>query len=231
MKKTYSAIGLALFMAMAHSNLTAAPFLIEGGIAVVDQDSGTDGVQFQIDSEKWTVSNFASVPDEWNAAMNGYSAGDGASGKYLFSGFYLGTFSGNADKISLNLLANYYLDSIPAINFDYYKDETGGVTTDPAAGDDSYWGTWTTEPADPDVYASFYVVKGGNGFALYYLDPVQNSGDWSSKHTINNGGQIAALSHFSILVDPSTPIPEPATMLLFGTGLIGLAGIARRKRS
>jgi hypothetical protein len=36
---------------------------------------------------------------------------------------------------------------------------------------------------------------------------------------------------FRLEGDTSSPVPEPATMLLFGTGIAGLAAVGRRKRS
>jgi hypothetical protein len=59
----------------------------------------------------------------------------------------------------------------------------------------------------------------GSGFYLTHWDPDSDSGFYfsSSLDISDNGG--------------GDPVPEPATMLLFGTGLAGLFGYSRKKRA
>ena len=51
--------------------------------------------------------------------------------------------------------------------------------------------------------------------------------NWRGGHW-NDEGNLGNITGFVVEV---APVPEPATMLLFGTGIAGLAGVVRRKRS
>ena len=81
-------------------------------------------------------------------------------------------------------------------------------------------------PVEPNI--AYY------GFDEIYLSALQKTADGTYQMAIkNNGGRTAGLSHLIVYgkQGSTTPVPEPGTVLLFGTGLAGLAAVGRRRKN
>lgn len=115
-------------------------------------------------------------------------------------------------------------DSNGIVSFQNY--DTSGTPVTSASNS----GTWSV--TTPGYALNFYTVKAANAYAMYFVSPADVTGSWSTFDLWSGGygGNSLEISHFTGYNAEPSEVPEPATLILFGTGLAGLASL-RRKRN
>ena len=101
------------------------------------------------------------------------------------------------------------------------NDSFAGPFPLPVAADGAQYG-YTNLSFNLTSGADYLLAKFGNQAAIYWLDGLSGDITLVSPFPTQGGG----LSHITLF--NQTSVPEPATMLLLGLGLLGVAG-ARRK--
>lgn len=95
-----------------------------------------------------------------------------------------------------------------------------------AAGDAAGWGSASGGPISlGGTYTNFVLaLKAGNNFSLYEFTGTADAFGWIIEADI-----VGGLSHFTIYDGTTTTVPEPGSLLLLGTGLLGMAALRRRR--
>ncbi len=205
-----------------------------GGEAVIGDDGYLKSLKFNYTSDKSWAPNYWWVVSPGDLFINIILSEQDTNWDYLVDLLADEPGPNNTDPAAGQY--NLYSINEPLDGTDYVqsgKDNTGNwkgyyirddhpvaldVTGDPSSS--IYFDGWRTlEAVNQQLSSTFDLTNQGSSSGIFL-----GTNDFIVGWAANCANDV-------IYEKVSNPIPEPATMLLFGTGLIGIAAIGRRKLS
>ena len=159
----------------------------------------------------------------WSLTMNDYTANTWNLAPYSGSTWWIFTYDNNQN--SNKVITSLIIDGKPGNTvFDYILEAVGATDYHTPGSYDGrliYTDNTNNPPLLVDVEYSNYVTLNG----IYWGDLYHTiSFDFSK-----SGGLTQGVFKFSLDTDNVNPVPEPATMLLFGIGAMSIAAFRKRK--
>ena len=208
--------GLSVIFINSSTNATTIDFENLGVVAQNSQPYSTDGIRF---SDSLDIVGFT-----WDIVSGGYVSSYALESTIYTTGIYL-LFDTPVYSVSA-----YVFEFTPVPEYEPEPEDEPEPEPEPEQEE---------EEPEESVYLTAYGLEDSSFFQLNNQEIVAHSTGIWSQMSFSSSSPIAAI-HFSgtksFKIDDinvsseQRPVPEPATMLLFGTGLVCLAGYSRRKK-